>query len=469
MAHCHDVLGIGFGPANIALAIALEEAGALDGPRPLDVRFLEGHRDPVWQGGMLLDGSDIQNNPARDLVTLRNPRSRYTFLNYLHEVGRIIEHLNLPARFPLRTEYAAYIKWVRRHFDHLVDYGQRAERIEITTWAGRPAYAVTTASGATYLGRSLVVAPGRTPYVPAPFDQVDDKRVFHFTEYLYRIDALREPPASTVVIGGSQSAVEITLDLARRFPNGDVRNYVRAFGLRLKDTSPFSEEGFFPAFTKYYFDTPRPGKLILDAYMRPTNYSSVDEDVLHELYQLIYEQRLADRQRVWVSGNRQVRAVEQSGDGIVLSVEEVHTGALERVEADAVVLATGFRDLGPAENQEPYPALMAGVADRLAFDDGYLRVSADYLVETFDAPPLFLNGVCETSHGIGDSGSFSLLSLRAAAIQRRLTELVGEQVPADSGPTNAITVNASTTDAISERDDFASTAPDGRPPIAGVA
>lgn len=465
MAHCHDVLGIGFGPANIALAIALEEARELDGPQALDVRFLESHPDPVWQGGMLLDGSDIQNNPARDLVTLRNPRSRYTFLNYLHEVGRIIEHLNLPMQFPLRTEYAAYIKWVRQHFDGLVDYGQRADRIEITTCDGRPAYAVTTASGATYLGRSLVIAPGRTPYVPAPFDQVDDKRVFHFTEYLYRIDALREPPATTVVIGGSQSAVEITLDLARRFPNGDVRSYVRAFALRLKDTSPFSEEGFFPAFTDYYFDAPRPGKLVLDAYMRPTNYSSVDEDVLHELYQLIYEQRLANRQRVWVSGNRVVRSAEQSDDGVLLTVEEVHTGALERVEADAVVLATGFRDLGPAENQEPYPALVSGVADRLVFDDGYLRISRDYLVEARDAPPLFFNGVCETSHGIGDSGSFSLLSLRAAAIQRRLAaELARDRVPVTAAPA---TVSAAS--AISESHDFASTAPDGRPPIGGIA
>lgn len=457
--HCHDVLGIGFGPANIALAIALEESRQQEASRPLDARFLEGQQDPLWQGGMLLEGSDIQNNPNRDLATLRNPRSRYTFLNYLHEVGRIIEHLNLPGRFPLRSEYAAYIKWARRHFDHLVDYGQRAERVEVTTYAGRPAYAVTTATGATYLGRCLVVAPGRTPYVPAPFDQVDDKRVFHFTEYLYRLDALLEPPANVVVIGGSQSAVEITLDLARRFPDTQVHNYVRSFGLRLKDTSPFSEEGFFPEFTRYYFDAPRPSKRILDAFMRPTNYSSADEDVLHELYQLIYEQRLADRQRVWVTGNRQVRSVDQSDGGIHLTVEEVHTGELERVDADAVVLATGFRDLGPAENQEPYPGVLSGIADRLSFDDGYLRVSTDYLVETRDAPPLFLNGVCETSHGIGDAGSFSLLSLRTAAIQRRLADIIGSG--RGGGP---VTINATT-----ERHDFASTAPDGRPPVAGVA
>jgi L-ornithine N5-monooxygenase len=74
-----DVLGIGFGPANIALAIALEECGSGN-----SVRFIERRSNPTWHPDMLLDGADIQNNPLRDFVTPRNPRSRYTFVNYLH-------------------------------------------------------------------------------------------------------------------------------------------------------------------------------------------------------------------------------------------------------------------------------------------------------------------------------------------------------------------------------------------------
>ena len=282
---------------------------------------------------------------------------------------------------------------------------------------------MTTDAGRRYLSRSLIVAPGRTPYIPSPFC-LTDKRIFHFTDYLYRLEVLPEPPATAVVIGGSQSAVEITLDLAKRYPHGRVLNYVRSFGLRLKDTSPFSEEGFFPAFTKYYFDSSRRSKGILDTYLRLTNYSAADADVLRELYTLIYEQRLAGQQRVFVSGNRIVRSVDAREAGVKLTVEDVHTGHVEQVEAEVVVLATGFRDLGPGEQQERYPKLLHGIADHLVFDDGYLRIAADYLVETPTAPPLFLNGICETSHGIGDSGSFSLLSIRAQAIQRRLADMI---------------------------------------------
>ena len=48
-----DVLGIGFGPANIALAIAAEELGST-----LTMAFLEKNAVPGWQEDMLLPASD---------------------------------------------------------------------------------------------------------------------------------------------------------------------------------------------------------------------------------------------------------------------------------------------------------------------------------------------------------------------------------------------------------------------------
>lgn len=410
-----DVLGVGFGPANLSLAIALQEdqpqAGAF---------FLEAAPNPVWQGGLLLDGSNMQNHPNRDLVTLRNPRSRYSFLNYLFEEGRLIEHLNLPLEFPLRKEYAQYIDWATRQFQPQVAFGARATKIAVAEADGTPEYVVTCADGSQQRARSLVVGTGRTPFFPPPFAGLDTPRVCHLTRYLHTVRELTDkPPRSIAVIGGSQSAVEILLDLAHRFPQARIVNYVRKFGLRLKDTSPFSEEGFFPAFTDYYYRASRASKNELDAYMRPTNYSSTDADVLHHLYALIYEQRLDGDQRIFVRGNSEVRTAEPDDTGVRLEVEEIHTKDVSTDHVDLVILATGFRDLGPHQGQEAYPALLSGVIDRFQFDDeGYLVVEPDYQLRprTDGTPPLFLNGLCESSHGIGDAGSFSLLSLRAATI-----------------------------------------------------
>ncbi len=412
--HVYDILGIGFGPANLALAIALEETLP-----EVNAHFLEAKQAPAWQDGMLLPGSNIQNHPVRDLVTLRNPRSRYSFINYLFEEERLIEHLNLPVEFPLRKEYAQYFAWVGRHFAHYADFGSRVVKIEPDQVQGDPCYVATTAAGRRFAGRALVAGTGRTPHVPEPFAAALGPQVFHLTDYLPRLAALSASPERIAVIGGSQSAVEIVLDLARRFPDAEIVNYLRAFGLRLKDTSPFSEEGYFPGFTKYYYGASRERKRSLDSYLRLTNYSSADADVLHELYLLIYEQRLDGRQRVRVQGNRQVIDASLAGSRISLVLAETNYGDIEHDEVDLVVVATGFRDLGPQPNQEPYPALLTGLRDLLTFDqDGYLAINEDYslITASADAPLIFLNGLCESSHGIGDSGSFSLLSLRAATI-----------------------------------------------------
>ncbi|MFE5793161.1 lysine N(6)-hydroxylase/L-ornithine N(5)-oxygenase family protein [Streptomyces sp. NPDC056503] len=422
MTRCHDVLGIGFGPANLALAIALEEEG-----HDLDIRFLEARPGPSWQSAMMLDGSDIQNHPVRDLVSLRNPRSRYSFINYLFENGRLLDHLNLPMEFPLRKEYAQYVTWAAGHFGQLVDYGVHVTGVSLGRDAeGRPLHTVTTSTGETLQARVLVIGTGRAPFVPEPFDAVDSPRVFHLTRYLPALRELEErggAPRRVTVVGGSQSAVELTLDLARRYPEAEVTTLVRSLTLREKDTSPFSEEGYFPGFTDYYYAASRERKDAIDQFMRLTNYSSADGDVLRELYRLIYEQRLDGEQRVFVSGSRQVRALDVDEDRVRMTVDELNTGESEEHEADFVVLATGFRDLGPAAHQERVPALMRGVAEDFAFDaHGHLSVGPDYEVRPVapDTPALFLNGLCESSHGIGDAGSFSLLSLRAKVIAESL-------------------------------------------------
>ena len=84
----YDAIGVGFGPSNLALAIALDEATRRRG-RSFTTRFIEKQARFAWHGGMLLPGSDMQISFLKDLVLLRDPTSRFTFLNYLHARGRL--------------------------------------------------------------------------------------------------------------------------------------------------------------------------------------------------------------------------------------------------------------------------------------------------------------------------------------------------------------------------------------------
>src|SRR6266498_2554849 len=160
-----DVVGIGFGPANIALAIAAEELGS-----NLNIKFLEKNASAGWQEEMLLPESDIQNHPLRDLVTPRNPRSRYTFVNFLFENNRLFEHLNLPLQHPLRLEYRQYVTWVANHFSNLVEYGCEVEAIHpIIDDNAIASYEVVYNGGRKITARAIVLAPGRTPHIPPEF------------------------------------------------------------------------------------------------------------------------------------------------------------------------------------------------------------------------------------------------------------------------------------------------------------
>lgn len=418
-----DVIGIGFGPANIALAIAFEELRVDASPI-----FLEHRPEPGWQPGMMLDGSDIQHNAVRDLALPRNPRSRYTFLNYLFEEGRLFSYLNVGLPFPLRKDYARYIVWAAEQFADSVRYGSTITGLTAVTGAGgEHLVEAVTADGGTIRARAAVVAPGRAPLIPPAFHGVRDARVYHFTEYLHRIGELAALDRPRVaIVGGSQSAVELVIDVNRRLPRAVVHNVMRGFGYRQKDLSPFTNEVFYPEFVDYYYDSGEPAKRALDKELRFTNYSAADTDVIQQLYTTMYEQKLDGDERVHLLRSTDVEACEPGPDGVRLRMRELHRGTVVDAEFDAVVLATGFQDLTDENGGQFLPALLSEIAPAVArTDSGHAVIGRDYRLiprPGLDLPPIYLNGLCETTHGLGDAGSFSLLSLRAATIAESLAK-----------------------------------------------
>ena len=419
-----DVLGIGFGPSNIALAIALEESGSM-----LSVRFIDRARKANWHPHMLLDSSDIQNNPLRDLVTPRNPKSHYSFVNFLKCEDRLFDYLNLGLLYPLRKEYARYVIWTASFFDSIISYDTRALSIDVDeksdTWH------VETTSG-PISARALVLGCGRSRNIPEIFRSHVGKRVFHLTDYLDKINTVEWNLNRIAVLGASQSAVEINDDLMTRFPDLEIHAVHRGFAMPQKDTSPFSEHVYFPEFVEYFYNIDNAGRADLQKQLRRTNYGATDIDVLHKLYVRAYEERLDGKHRFHIHNNTEIEEVRTDNEIVWLSLCDRFMPNRFKLAFDAVVLATGFRDLGVGEGQEPFPALLQNVAPDLArHPDGVLKVSRDYRVQSVSGLPLYLNGLCESSHGFGDAGSFSLLSLRsldiASSLERHFREGIGDR------------------------------------------
>ncbi|QXH43925.1 SidA/IucD/PvdA family monooxygenase [Pseudomonas xanthosomatis] len=428
MTEILDVIGVGFGPANIALAVALEEKDL--GGRYL---FLEGNTAPDWQAEMLIDGSDTQHNPLRDFVTPRNPVSPYGFLSYLKAKDRLFDYLNLGLEFPYRLEYARYVRWVARQFDRWVSYGERVTAISRAGNAGE-LVKVQTSLGRSLLARTLSFGPGRTPFIPEAFSGEFDGRVAHFTQYLtanarWCADG---QPRSIAVIGSSQSAVELTLDLNARYPYAQIHNVFRSFSYQLKDTSPFTENVYFPEFVDDFHAAPIELQKKLTAEMLRSNYSSADLDVIKSLYHKLYVQKLDGRERIHLYNMSDIKEAVLEDGQVRLTLHNNLKGRETRLKVDAVVLATGFRNLGSAQNDEFLPGLLAEVAGKASKrSDGSVQIERDYLIASSDPhfPPIFLNGLCESTHGFGDAGSFSLLSLRSWMIAEKIQALTACATP----------------------------------------
>lgn len=249
----HDLLCVGFGPASLAIGIALHDAmdPALNRTTPGSsfrpkVCFLERQKQFAWHSGMLVPGSRMQISFIKDLATLRDPRSSFTFLNYLHHKNRLIHFTNLGTFLPARMEFEDYMRWCAQRFENVVSYGEEVvEVVPGNTTDGVVDY-FTVHSRNTETGeisarraRKVVVALGGKAKMPPGFPQ--DQRIMHSSQYCTTLPAMlkNETEAYNIaVVGSGQSAAEIFHDLQRRYPNSRTTLILRDTALRPSDDSP---------------------------------------------------------------------------------------------------------------------------------------------------------------------------------------------------------------------------------------
>ncbi|MDC0659519.1 SidA/IucD/PvdA family monooxygenase [Leisingera sp. SS27] len=437
MAKTFDVAGIGFGPANIALAALFDEEGLYP-----NAVFLDKSDNPVWQQEMLFENaldihSNIQNIPHRDLATLRSPRSKYTFMNYLHSTGKLLSHLNMDLLMPMRPDFAAYVGWVAEQLSGNLQTGCGVERITMLDEAHRHVYRIDMQSGDPVFARHVVVGTGREPYIPPAFETLTASgRVFHLNRYNSAHKALLNKGARKfAVVGSSQSAVEILLHLSKHEPRLELHSFMRRFAFPLKDTNPFMSEIYFPSFTDMYFEAGKDLKGRIDRDVHRTNYGACDMDVLEELYRQLYYDRMHGVNRITINRLTDILAAEESADGVRLTVRDGESGETRSESFDGVILATGFRNIGSDSRSVQVPGILEGVQDQLALDEeGCVQVDRSYRAQLqpgyAGAGALVLNGLCEATHGMGDAGSLSLLAPRAQTIANALLQ---QDLDADAG------------------------------------
>lgn len=421
----HDLIGVGFGPSNLALAIALEELADTHG-YALDALFIDKQRNYRWHGDTLATQSELQISFLKDLVSLRNPTSPYSFVNYLHQKQRLVDFVNLGTFYPCRLEYNDYLRWAAEHFATQAAYGEEVVRIEPVLEAGRIQHLQVISREADgqerrRLARSVVVGTGGTPKVPATFAAFKgDPRVFHHSTYLKSLAALPcsdGKPMRIAIIGSGQSAAEAFIDLNDSYPSVKVDMIVRASALKPADDSPFVNEIFAPQYTDLVFNQSQPErKKLIDEYHN-TNYSVVDIDLLERIYGILYRQKVAHQFRHAVLCRRQVEAATATAEGIELTLQDLATHQQQTHRYDAVILATGYERRSHRELLAP---LQQHLKD-FVVDRDYRALASDDLQAA-----VYLQGFCESSHGLSDT-LLSVLPMRASEIGQSLYQTLAGQ------------------------------------------
>jgi len=417
-----DVVGVGFGPSNLALAIALQEYNDAS-DTPMTAQFVEAKTEFGWHTGMLIPGATMQISFLKDLVTQRNPTSEYSFLSYLTERGRLTEFINHKTFFPTRLEFHDYLQWAADKVAATVHYGSRVRAVRDTGSCFE--IDVDGAHTGRLRARNVVIAGGLEPQLPPGV--TPSARQLHNHNVLHDLQRLPSRRHNRfVVVGAGQSAAEVCAHLHDQ-ESVEVHGVFAKYGYSPADDSPFANRVFDPdAVDDFYQASPRIRRQLID-YHRSTNYSAVDLPLIEELYAREYAERVSGDRRLYLRGASSVCATDEYADGVVVDIRHHPTGEIDRMVCDAIIYATGFQ-----------PADLSGILGPLhadvVYQDGLPAVSRDYRLITEPATTggLYVQGNTEHTHGL-TSSLLSNIAIRSAEIlgsidTARMTPTAGRSV-----------------------------------------
>lgn len=365
----------------------------------------------------------MQISFLKDLATPRNPRSHFTFINYLQSKGRFHEFANLGTFTPRRMEYEDYLRWCAGHFERDGNVAYGMEVVDVAPLKGKNgkvgSFKVTaknlkTGESVERVARHVVVAVGGKGYIPKELPQGHAK-VVHSSQYSMRVaSALPDPSAkyNIAVVGNGQSAAEIFNDLPSKYPNANVTIIIKGSALRPSDDSPFVNEVFNPDRVDSIYRQNSEQRLQGIKADRATNYGVVRIDLLEHLYEQLYFQKMKNpNQNDWkikIQTNRQVVESREDGQGkLILKLAKLADDGTsneggEEIAFDAVFIATGYvrnaheemlrktRGLLPTPFQAEGSCMPIQRDYRIEYDER--KVAADAGV--------WLQGCNENTHGV---------------------------------------------------------------------
>jgi lysine N6-hydroxylase len=405
----HDFIAIGLGPFNLGLACLTEPLDDVDGV------FLERGASFDWHPGMMLPGVTLQVPFLADLVTLADPTSPFSFLNFLKQRERIYPFYIRESFFPLRREYNEYCRWAADGLTSIrFGHDVRTVTYDETDSTYR---VVSRRSGSGELvehrARKLVLGTGSAPYLPPAAQDLGGDAI-HNARYLSHRDSLQDKRSITV-IGSGQSAAEVYSDLLReRETHGYQLNWVtrspRFFPL---EYTKLTLEMTSPDYIDYFSALPEEDRYRLTKEQKALS-KGIDADLINDIFDELYAQSLqsAPATRMLTSTTLDSAGYDATSGSYTLGLRQHEQDRTFTLETEGLVFATGYH--------HPIPEFLAPIRDRLRFDgNGRFDIGRNYSVD-HDGRSIFLQSAGEHVHSVS-SPDLGMGAYRNSCIVRELT------------------------------------------------
>ncbi|KIA93454.1 alcaligin biosynthesis protein [Pedobacter kyungheensis] len=381
----YDIVGIGIGPFNLGLA-------ALCAPiNGLSTLFLDQASEFNWHPGMMLSDATLQVPFMADLVTLADPTSSYSFLNYLKQTDRLYKFYIREDFFVLRKEYNAYCRWAISHLPncqfeqkvtaiHYKDGIYEIERIN-----------QNTGTTETIFTKKIVLGTGTGPKVPDFVKPALHKNAIHSSEYLRFKQSILQQKTVTIV-GSGQSAAEIFYDLLPETENGlQLKWFTRPDRFFPMEYSKLTLELTSPEYVDHFYNlTDAKRKQLLSK--QNSLFKGINFDLINQIFDKLYELSVdGEKINAELMPNCQLNNLIENDGSYQLDFYHTESEKDFSVATDFVILATGYK-----YNE---PQFLTPIQDRIGRNtDGLFQVHRNYAIDV-NGDEIFVQNAELHTHG----------------------------------------------------------------------
>ncbi len=383
-----DFIAVGVGPFNLGLACLTDPIDGVEGI------FLDKQEKFDWHPGMMLQSTTLQIPFMADLVTLADPTSPFSFLNYSKEQGRIYSFYIRENFLLLRNEYNKYCQWAINKLPNIY-FNTEVKNIHFNE--EKEVYVVTSQCTKTdeikiYKAKKIVLGTGTHPYIPNCAKKLKD-RATHSSKYLNHKDELQTKKSITVV-GGGQSAAEIFYDLLQDIDTkGYELNWItrspRFFPL---EYSKLTLEMTSPEYVDYFYNLPSEKRDDLIKNQKHL-YKGINQDLINDIHDLLYTKRSYSEKPLKVSlrTNTELKNTIVKENKTLLELHQVEQDKYLKINTEGLVLSTGY--------YYKLPEFIEGISNRLEWDNkGRYDVHRNYSIDK-NNNEIFVQNVELYTHG----------------------------------------------------------------------